>query len=71
MRVTPTREQMAYLASIGVSKATIAQPGPVIAQSAEPPHTTSRRSRGRAVQWWVVLLVIVVLLVSLAILRRA
>lgn len=71
MRITPTREQMAYLASIGVSKATIAQPGAMIAKLAEDTNSSSRRSGSRAIQWWAIFLVIIVLLLSLASLARA
>jgi len=71
MRIAPTREQMDYLASIGVSKATIAQPGPMIAQSTEDSHTMSRSSGAWAVPKWAIILVIIALLLSLACLACA
>lgn len=65
MRVTPTKEQMAYLASIGASSSTIPQPGPAAGKChkevALPSHTVNRR----VVHWWAILLVIVALLLSL------
>ena len=70
MRITPTRDQTEYLTSIGVSTATIAQPGLATAQPTEDTHLTARLSRGRAVRWWVIILVIITL-VSLANLTHA
>jgi len=65
MRVTPTQEQMAYLASIGASSSTIPQPRPAAGKCdieiVSHPHTTNRR----VVHWWAVFLVTVVLLLSL------
>ena len=71
MRVTPTKQQMAYLASIGASSATIPQPraaaGKCQKEVTLPPHTANRR----VVHWWAVLLVVVVLLFSLVGIGRA
>lgn len=71
MRVTPTREQMAYLASVGVSSETIAQPGPRSAPPLEDRSSPGSGSAGRVLQWWAMLLVIIAFLISLAGLARA
>ena len=72
MRITPTREQMAYLASIGVSNATIAQPGQGTVKPLDNGQHVVRASAGRTSPWWIViLLMIVVLLLSLAVVARA
>jgi len=71
MRITSTAEQFAYLASIGASKATIAQPAPATVQPANDNPTTPRRCSGRVIQWRAILLVIIALLYSLARLAHA
>lgn len=71
MRVTPTQEQMAYLASIGASKSTIPQPGPLFSECPKAAALTSSGTSKRALQWWVIILVIMALLLSLAGIARA
>jgi len=71
MRITPTQEQTDYLASIGVPRTTIAQPGPVIAQSAEDIHMPTKRSPGRAILCCAIILVSIVLLLAVASLVHA
>lgn len=76
MRVTPTKEQMAYLVSIGASSSTIPQPGPAactckchkVVVLPLPPAPTAKRW---VVHWWAVLLVVVALLLSLVVIGRA
>lgn len=65
MRISPTRQQMAYLASVGVTRATIAQPDTGVAQPTEESHTVVRRTRRRVILL-AILLMIIVLLVSLS-----
>ena len=71
MRVTPTKEQMAYLASIGASSSTMPQPRPAAGKCQKevtlPPHKANRR----VVHWRAVLLVVVALLLSLVGIGRA
>lgn len=69
MRTTPTREQMDYLVSIGVSREIISPARPVSVETADDTDWTPRYSGGRAVQvqWWAILfLVILALVLSLA-----
>jgi len=65
MRITPTREQMAYLASIGASKPTSSQPKSATAAPTAQQHTTPRHSGSPAIQWWAIILVIIVLLLAI------
>ena len=66
MRTTPTREQMAYLASIGVSEAIVAHPGLGAPQPVKDSHNAIRVSARRANRLWATLLVIIALLLCLA-----
>jgi len=66
MRITPTREQMAYLASIGVSNETIAQPGANPASPLVDDKKAGGGPTGQALQWWAILLVIIAMALSVA-----
>jgi serine/threonine protein phosphatase PrpC len=61
---------MAYLASIGVSNATIAQPGQSTVKPSDDGRHVARAFSRHANPWWIVILLVIVVLLSLAILAR-
>lgn len=65
MRITPTREQMAYLASIGVTEETLSQP----VRASEPADTGLQAERGDHSAWglartWLAIIALLVALIA-------
>lgn len=72
MRVTPTHEQMEYLALIGVSGPMIPQATPVVPGSRQ--HAGGRvlrRFSGRSAKRWTILVTVLLILLSIAVFARA
>lgn len=66
MRVTPTKEQMVYLISIGVPKSNIAQPNLVVSNTEKECEEFNVQTSGPSLcKWLIVLIIILFFLVSL------
>ncbi len=72
MRITPTHEQMAYLASIGVSRTTFTRPESIaIGYEQCGKAIKHRKSAGRSAKWWAIVPAFLFLLFFMVVLARA